>query len=74
MKSALQIECNIIIIIKLRSFDVAMCAMALLFNSARLGRRTPIILVAVLVICVSWTWLDMDCMLKKLLEEYSRMC
>ena len=52
---------------------VAMCAMALLFSSVRLGVGRPIILAAVLVMRVSLVRLVTDNILKKHVKQYSRM-
>ena len=48
---------------------IAMCVMALQLSSESLGVGRPVILVAVLVMCVRLTWLVTECMLKKQVEQ-----
>lgn len=51
----------------------AMHAMAFVFRSVRLGVGRPIILLALLVMDVSLEWFLTERLLKKQVEQYSRM-
>lgn len=52
------------------SIDVVICVMAILLSSVRLVLGRPIILAAVLVMCMSLALFLIDIMLKKQMEYY----
>lgn len=55
------------------SIEIATCVMALLFSSVLLSVKRPIILAAVVVICVSLALFLTDDILQKQVEQYRRM-